>query len=576
MTTAPDGIDFSRSRAILIGTSSHTEGLVPMPAAGNSLRRMNDLLVGFCGWPSSSVTPFHDLSTGDRRRRDVNRLIGEATDVLLFYFVGHGLPLPGDDLGLALTDTPKDVEQHLDATYRLSQLREQLRYHGKARIRIVILDCCFSGIATKNPQGTGSLADMVDHASRIDGTYTWSASRASQEAVYEDGHGGFTYFTKILYEVVESGIPGRAAWLTLADVDTEVSRRFSTLDLSHTTVRPEPTRMASGGVVGQYPFARNFAPVETQVDLKAENLCLRRREKNLLAALADPEPRSLLELLLEASRGAQRIEAQGSASLQDYRELLPRVEALMVACAGAEALILSDVLDERPIETAQDAVTRADQLLAELHQDLPTGTSKNGANAEACWLDLTDYLRRLVLIFDARPIPADTKGHARLDDVLARLAELAAVTHTPEWRDLADRISSAFDKARHIGWSVLDPQYSGAAAYGDEFGVFRAAAGYKASRLATVSRAHIPADAILVPAAPLPGGYYTSSKGYLSAAGCSAVLAVMMAMIFGILDVSSRIWPVALIPAVSVLIFVACAWGQTHEERRDRPRGRDV
>ena len=257
--SAPDGIDFGRSRAVLIGTSSYTEGLEPMEAAANSLRRMEELLVGLCGWPSSAVTPFEDLSTGDRRLREVGKLIEEATDVLLLYYVGHGLLLPGDDLGLALTDTDANAALHLTTTYRMRTLREQLRYHCRARLKLIILDCCFAGIATRNAQGPGGLADRVDHASRIEGTYTWTAARASQQAVYEDGDGGLTYFTKILHEVVASGIPGKPAWLTLADVDVAVAQRFQELPLPNTPIRPEQTRLAVGGMPGMFPFAPNAA-----------------------------------------------------------------------------------------------------------------------------------------------------------------------------------------------------------------------------------------------------------------------------------------------------------------------------
>jgi hypothetical protein len=145
--SAPNRIDFDRSRAVLIGTAAYTEGLDPMPAAANSLRHMEDLLTGLCGWPPSAVTSLKDLSTGDRRLRKVSELIGEATDVLLLYYVGHGLLLPGDDLGLALTDTDTHDALRLTTTYRLSTLREQLRYHCHARLKLTILDCCFAGIA---------------------------------------------------------------------------------------------------------------------------------------------------------------------------------------------------------------------------------------------------------------------------------------------------------------------------------------------------------------------------------------------------------------------------------------------
>jgi hypothetical protein len=297
--SAPDGIDFGRSRAVLIGTAAYTEGLEAMPAAANSLRRMEELLVGLCGWPAAAVTPFGDLSTGDRRLRKVGELIEEATDVLLLYYVGHGLLLPGDDLGLALTDTDTNIALRLTTTYRLSTLREQLRYHCRARLKLIILDCCFAGIATRNAQGPGDLANRIDHASRIEGTYTWTASRASQQAVYEDGEGGLTYFTKILHEVVASGIPGKPAWLTLADVDLAVAQRFQELPLPNTPIRPEPTRLAVGGLPGMFPFAPNAAPIPVHPGGQSSQTALHPMPI-MPAAAGRPSPRWVRQLFNDA------------------------------------------------------------------------------------------------------------------------------------------------------------------------------------------------------------------------------------------------------------------------------------
>jgi hypothetical protein len=311
--SAPDRIDFDGSRAVLIGISAYTEGLEPMPAAANSLKRMEDLLVGLCGWPSSAVTSFMDLSTGDRRFREVNKLIEEATDVLLLYYVGHGLMLAGDDLGLALTDTDTDPALHLTTTYRLRTLREQLRYHCNARLKLTILDCCFAGIATKNAQGPDGLADRVDHASRIEGAYTWTASRALQQAVYEDGDGGLTYFTKTLHEVVASGIPGESAWLTLADVDHAVAQRFRELPLPNTTIRPEQTRLAAGGLPGMFPFTPNRAFTPRMSALVRE--CLLRPPQPERLFLTQPD-------LPEDAQGKEARKARDTHQLVELEELI--------------------------------------------------------------------------------------------------------------------------------------------------------------------------------------------------------------------------------------------------------------
>jgi Caspase domain len=259
---SPRPTEFSKSRAILLGTSEHAtgSGLTAMPAALRSLDAMGDLLTSpACGWPAGRVSRLVNKSTQDGVAGEIASLISEATDVLLFYYVGHGQLLRGgDDLGMALTDTSNRVELRRATSLRLSDLREDLKY-SRCRIKIVILDCCFSGIATRNTQSPGDLADRIDRAARVSGSFTLTASRANQAAIYEDGKGGLTYFTKVLAETIGEGIPGVGPDLTLADIHQELERRFAGLDITDELERPEPTRLSSDSA-DRFNFARNVAP----------------------------------------------------------------------------------------------------------------------------------------------------------------------------------------------------------------------------------------------------------------------------------------------------------------------------
>jgi len=256
--TLQQPIDFSRSRAILVGTSEYRpgSGLDSMPAAINSVNAMSELLRGpECGWPAERISQFVDRTAQDGVAGDVATLIGETTDVLLFYYVGHGQLLRGgDDLGMALTDTSSRVELRRATSLRLNDLREDLRY-CRCRVKLLILDCCFSGIATRNAQGPGDLADRIE---RVAGSFTLTASRANQAAIYEDGKGGLTYFTKLLAEIVRDGVPGRPADLTLADIHQELERRFLVLTVPDGLERPEPARLSHDSA-DRFVFARNAA-----------------------------------------------------------------------------------------------------------------------------------------------------------------------------------------------------------------------------------------------------------------------------------------------------------------------------
>lgn len=254
-----NSIDFSRSRAILVGTARYTHGLAQMRAAHNSLATMRELLIGpLCGWPPERVTTFEDKTTRYGLNQQIAKLIHDTTDVLLFYYVGHGQLLDGEDLGLALVDTHTEPHMRRSTSLCLNALRTELKHQCRARVKLVILDCCFSGIATRNTKGAG-LADQVRAAAEVEGAYTLTASRASQKALHQDGPDGLTYFTKIFAEVVRDGIPGAGAKLTLKDIHRQVAARFQRLDLPDGQLRPEPSVLAVD-TAEELVLARNAAP----------------------------------------------------------------------------------------------------------------------------------------------------------------------------------------------------------------------------------------------------------------------------------------------------------------------------
>ncbi|THJ25822.1 caspase family protein, partial [Candidatus Frankia alpina] len=146
----PEPPDFPRSRAILLGTSTYAH-LPAIPAALNSLRAMERLLTGpLCGWPADRVTVFADLR-GPGELTAPLRLVRDTSDVLFFYYVGHGQPTLDEDLCMGLVDTAVEAEERKLTGLSMSTLRETLGY-SQARVKVVVLDCCFSGIATEKQQ----------------------------------------------------------------------------------------------------------------------------------------------------------------------------------------------------------------------------------------------------------------------------------------------------------------------------------------------------------------------------------------------------------------------------------------
>ena len=228
-----DDIDFGRSRAILLGTS----GTRPVSGTGAPCRRAQrasrdaKVLTGPCEWPKARISELPNQKDSGRLLRTITALIRDVDDVLLFYYVGHGLPLPESgryDLGLALTDTNDDPAHRALTSLRLRDLREQIVHHSTARIKVLILDCCSSGIATKYGESAANLTAYAVSATPVRGAgiYVWASCGHSQETYFEEKKGGLTYFTKYLSEAVREAHGEQSAGATVAHLHDEVRRRM--------------------------------------------------------------------------------------------------------------------------------------------------------------------------------------------------------------------------------------------------------------------------------------------------------------------------------------------------------------
>ncbi|AWT43414.1 MULTISPECIES: serine/threonine-protein kinase [Streptomyces] len=261
-----DDIDFGRSRAILLGTSDYRagfEGRRPMPAALRSLREMRRLLTGPGEWPPARITTFKNKQGSGRTLQSIAALLDDVEDVLLFYYVGHGQPLVAGngrfDLGLALTDTSEDAAQRALTSLRFRDLREQIE-GSRARIKIVVLDCCCAGIATRFAEPASHLTDHADQATPVRGagTYIWAACGHTQRTFFEDGPEGLTYFTKYLAEAVRAARAEQTLGATVANLHDDVRRRLREASIQNATVPPVPDLLYSGRP-DQFLFVRGQA-----------------------------------------------------------------------------------------------------------------------------------------------------------------------------------------------------------------------------------------------------------------------------------------------------------------------------
>ena len=247
MTDLPD---LARSRAILIGTTASADAEIPAtPAAGGSLAGMRAVLTDaeLCGWPDDNVTVIQDTSDITGLSLTLRRMARDAAEVLLVYFAGQGLVGSREEFCLSLAGTL--LEDAEDTSLRYAQVRHEV-LDSPARLKIVILDCPYSGHVITGLSGT-RVADLTG----IHGACVITASEHETGVPAAVGAGeaaAMTPFTAELITTIRSGIPGGPAEITLDDIYSGLVGRLRANGL------PEPTRR-NIDLASQLPIVKNAA-----------------------------------------------------------------------------------------------------------------------------------------------------------------------------------------------------------------------------------------------------------------------------------------------------------------------------
>jgi hypothetical protein len=231
----------AESRALLIGVSAYEYAeFPPIRAARNSLRAMRSVLAdpALCGWPPDRITVIANPVSAADLATDLADLADATTGVLLLYYVGHGVLSARGELCLTVTSTRPDRPKISGLPW--DTLADVLR-GSPASTRLAILDCCFAGQAIEALAGDNDpgLADIT----HIEGVYTLTATTRNRAAhVPPPGRQdtACTSFTGELRDLIRSGIPGKAPYLTFADIYPVLRQRLRSKGL------PAPGQRGTG------------------------------------------------------------------------------------------------------------------------------------------------------------------------------------------------------------------------------------------------------------------------------------------------------------------------------------------
>lgn len=220
------GIDPARSRIVLLGSATYVDAqLADVPQIAANLRDLRTVLTdpGLGGFPPECCIIIPPRASSLAIGRTLRRAALEAEDLLLFYFVGHGVPHGrSHELYLALHDT--DVEAVDYSALRFDTVRGTFLDSG-ARNRVVIIDSCFSGRAIGNTL-SGDQLGILD----IEGTYTLASAPSNRASLVLPGE-VHTAFTGRLLDLLREGTPDAGRLITLRDIYLHLRARLASKQL---------------------------------------------------------------------------------------------------------------------------------------------------------------------------------------------------------------------------------------------------------------------------------------------------------------------------------------------------------
>lgn len=202
--------DPRRSRAVLIGAWDF-KALGGLPAVEHGLAEVHRLLTDPKVWglPEENcvVIGQNELGVpgGDKAAlQAIHDAAAASRDAIIVYYAGHGLLDPTDHRQLRLA-LPGSRPDHRFSSLAYEDVRKELAVARRAK-RLVILDCCFAGLAMQGgmgamePMGSRELAALAS----ANGAFLMAAAAATEEAVSPPGE-EFTAFSGELIRILSNG-----------------------------------------------------------------------------------------------------------------------------------------------------------------------------------------------------------------------------------------------------------------------------------------------------------------------------------------------------------------------------------
>ncbi|MFI6927449.1 AAA family ATPase [Nonomuraea spiralis] len=223
----PDGggsrSGLGRARVLLVGTATHLPGsrLRDEQAVADTLIAFKHALVDQCGVRRDALDVCLDPQTPGEFGHALQTVTegADRSDVLLVCYAGHGMVSSSDgQLYLATRESGGDGRlEHTAWPY--ANLRRYV-LESRAQVKIVILDCCFSGRAVS---ALAADQDEIANVAEIAGTYVLTSAGRDEYALVLPG-GQRTAFLGTLVDLLNHGDPEADRTITVAAAYRHLAR----------------------------------------------------------------------------------------------------------------------------------------------------------------------------------------------------------------------------------------------------------------------------------------------------------------------------------------------------------------
>ncbi len=246
------------SKVVLIGAARY-HFLHELPSVDNNLAGLRDALSqpSLWGVPARNCTVLDSevLDRPDSVRltiEHVEAVAQQARDALIVYYAGHGLLDEEGDGALYLALPASDAGRASYTGLPFENLRRVVR-RSKAIRKIVIVDCCYSGLAHQREMAAADLGVRLS----IGNTCVLTASAATRPAKSPKGE-RYTAFTGELLGILTTGVAGGPPLLDMSILFDRLKEGLISKSL------PEPD-MRNRGLGASIALVRNVGfvpPVE--------------------------------------------------------------------------------------------------------------------------------------------------------------------------------------------------------------------------------------------------------------------------------------------------------------------------